>query len=122
MLPSGFKKDSRIWLHKNPKPRGDDVDKTAVLQRFLNSEREEEEGYNHALESNGRQFKKDSRTWLHKSSQKKTQLQRRKGANPVAGDYCREAVSPKMLVTLLACTLATSCLPLSVYRHSKAIY
>lgn len=95
MLPPGFKKDSRVWLHKNPKSRAEDVDKTAVLKRFLDSER----GFNenspcYFMEFQGKQFKKDSRSWLHKSSFKKQQPQRtrRKCPGPVAGDCCREPV------------------------------
>ncbi|KAK7116723.1 hypothetical protein V1264_002353 [Littorina saxatilis] len=93
MLPPGFKKDSRVWLHKNPKPRTEDVDKTAVLKRFLDSER----GYNenspcYFLELQGKQFKKDSRSWLYKSSFKKQQPQRtrKKVQGHVTGDCCRE--------------------------------
>ena len=95
MLPPGFKKDSRVWLHKNPKSRAEDVDKTAVLKRFLDSE----QGFNenspcYFMEFQGKQFKKDSRSWLHKSSFKKQQPQRtrRKCPGPVAGDCCREPV------------------------------
>ncbi|XP_025077313.1 uncharacterized protein LOC112553981 [Pomacea canaliculata] len=94
MLPPGFKKDSRTWLHKNPKPRSEDVDKTAVLRRFLDNERTHEDCSPYFLvEHAGKQFKKDSRTWLHKSSLKKQQQQlksRRKCPGPVAGDGCRE--------------------------------
>lgn len=95
MLPSGFKKDSRVWLHKNPKSHlaDADVDRGVVMKRFLDSER----GFNenspcYFIEFQGKQFKKDSRSWLHKSSLKK-QLPartRRKGPGPVAGDCCRE--------------------------------
>lgn len=94
MLPPGFKKDSRVWLHKNPKARTEDVDKTAVLRRFLDSDRS---AFNETSpcffveRPSGKQFKKDSRSWLHKSSLKKQQQQkmRRKGPGLVAGD-CRE--------------------------------
>jgi hypothetical protein len=110
MLPSGFKKDSRVWLHKNPKAHPDDadVDKTAVLKRFLESER----AYNENspcffVEFQGRQFKKDSRSWLHKSSIKKTQppRTRRKGPGPVAGDCCREPVSIHCASTDIICKI-----------------
>ncbi|KAK7463962.1 hypothetical protein BaRGS_00038044 [Batillaria attramentaria] len=96
MLPPGFKKDSRVWLHKNPKPRAEDVDKTAVLRRFLDSDRSafsETSPCFFVEQPAGKQFKKDSRSWLHKSSIKKQQQKiRRKGPGPVAGDCCREPV------------------------------
>ncbi|KAL8583916.1 hypothetical protein ACOMHN_009669 [Nucella lapillus] len=97
MLPSGFKKDSRLWLHKNPKPRADDVDKTVILRRFLDSGRSFSDNAHccYFMDTQGRKFKKDSRAWLHKSSLKNHLVQRtRRKAGPLrhvvtTGHCCR---------------------------------
>ncbi|CAL1526597.1 unnamed protein product, partial [Lymnaea stagnalis] len=77
MLPGGFKKDSRVWLHKNahvfpkktPPINVQGVGSDDPYEQLL-----EDPLYNqtHVItDESGRVFKKDSRTWLHKSSFKK---------------------------------------------------
>ena len=92
MLPCGFKKDARVYLHKNPKI-GSDEDKP-VMKRYLDTTEEQSFNENspYYAEYQGKQFKKDSRSWLHKSSFKKQRTKLR-GPDPVAGDGCSEPVS-----------------------------
>ncbi|GFR74518.1 hypothetical protein ElyMa_005756100 [Elysia marginata] len=81
MLPGGFKKDSRVWLHKN----------SSAFQKKAPFCKCDGEGQRIGMDdpydclsqdpyicseplltdASGRIYKKDSRTWLHKSSRKK---------------------------------------------------
>lgn len=73
MLPGGFKKDSRVWLHKNAH-----VYQKKALTSDGYKVQHNDDVYNHVTEDPyltpspyitdefGKVFKKDSRTWLHK--------------------------------------------------------
>ncbi|KAK3797700.1 hypothetical protein RRG08_054718 [Elysia crispata] len=81
MLPGGFKKDSRIWLHKNSSA----FHKKAPFNKYecealrismddpYESLTQDQFNCSEPLltDASGRIYKKDSRTWLHKSSRKK---------------------------------------------------
>ncbi|BFY98458.1 hypothetical protein BsWGS_01498 [Bradybaena similaris] len=80
MLPGGFKKDSRVWLHKNASIY---QKKTLPTDDYYYNTHLGDDAYDHTSEDpfvnpppyitdeHGKVFKKDSRTWLHKSSYKK---------------------------------------------------
>ncbi|XP_059157837.1 uncharacterized protein LOC131942125 [Physella acuta] len=73
MLPGGFKKDSRSWLHKNSK-KTIGVGEQGLLSDDPYEQLQDDPfmaPHNIIRDTNGRTFKKDSRTWLHKSSLKK---------------------------------------------------
>ncbi|GFO41981.1 hypothetical protein PoB_006848600 [Plakobranchus ocellatus] len=97
MLPGGFKKDSRVWLHKNST-----FAKKGGLNPFTKCDCEgqrigsddpyeclPQDQFNSLdpiiTDASGRIYKKDSRTWLHKSSSKK------KLKTPRGGDLPEEA-------------------------------
>ena len=83
MLPGGFKKDSRVWLHKNsssfPKKAplsegqriGLDEPYGCVAQDQLNCSEPV------LTDASGRIYKKDSRTWLHKVGPSRVALTKR---------------------------------------------
>ncbi|XP_005107161.1 uncharacterized protein LOC101862445 isoform X1 [Aplysia californica] len=79
MLPGGFKKDSRVWLHKNTHtfqkraPVADGLNPNPLTGKddaYYDPGQEESlrEPSPLITDASGRVFKKDSRTWLHKSS------------------------------------------------------
>ncbi|RUS76185.1 hypothetical protein EGW08_016063 [Elysia chlorotica] len=80
MLPGGFKKDSRIWLHKNASAFQKkafskcECDGQGMLMGDpYESMAQDQFNCSEPLlkDASGRIYKKDSRTWLHKSSRKK---------------------------------------------------
>ncbi|XP_005107162.1 uncharacterized protein LOC101862445 isoform X2 [Aplysia californica] len=77
MLPGGFKKDSRVWLHKNTHtfqkraPVADGLNPNPLTGKddaYYDPGQEESlrEPSPLITDASGRVFKKDSRTWLHK--------------------------------------------------------
>ncbi|CAG5115404.1 unnamed protein product [Candidula unifasciata] len=98
MLPGGFKKDSRVWLHKNANM----YQKKALTTDYCNVHLSDD-AYDHTPEDafvnpspyitdeHGQVFKKDSRTWLHKSSYKKLAKAMTAGVlkvSSIAGKHC----------------------------------
>lgn len=81
MLPSGFKKDSRIWLHKNSsafQKQASFCNCDCARQQIGTDDPYDclsQDPHNCSepllTDASGRIYKKDSRTWLHKSSRKK---------------------------------------------------